>query len=353
MGNDDLRGLSDLYYAINDCLVTLKQLNYTADLQSSDTLRQAVQRLPQRLHTKWAERSLVIRRYEEPSLQHLGRWLQDRLMAQKEAYMPDHQTPRKKKEDPLSVSSHSTTVATRTCRLCSSDHGFWKCPKYKALPPNERAEMVKELKVCTNCFNDGHQVAECTSPISCFESGCGKRHHTTLHEVYAEKDTKPIQQPKKRFRKKKGKAEGADGVGTESKTEDVKVSSHLLLNPAPKVVFLLIVPVSLHIGSITFDTYALLDDGSTGTFITQRVVEELGVTGEPQTCSLGTLTEQPKLMSVSQISLEVSARDGSNRLEIESALVQPAEKFNMPSRPRLEDIRDDDVYTSMLLPLKK
>ena len=99
--------------------------------------------------------------------------------------------------------------------------------------------------------------------------------------------------------------------------------------------------------SSTISTTLLLDDGSTGTFITQRVVEELGVTGEPQTCSLGTLTEQPKLMSVSQISLEVSARDGSNRLEIESALVQPAEKFNMPSRPRLEDIRDDDVYTHL------
>ena len=41
-GNNDLRGLSDLYYAINNCLVTLKQLNYTADLQSSGTLRQAV-----------------------------------------------------------------------------------------------------------------------------------------------------------------------------------------------------------------------------------------------------------------------------------------------------------------------
>ena len=83
IGNDDVRGLSDFYYSINECLVTLKQLNYVADLYSSDTLRQAVERLPPKLLMKWSERSLVIRRSEEPNLIHLGKWLQDRVLALK------------------------------------------------------------------------------------------------------------------------------------------------------------------------------------------------------------------------------------------------------------------------------
>ena len=39
--NDDAKGLSELYYSVNDCLVTLRQLNYNSDLYSSETLRQA------------------------------------------------------------------------------------------------------------------------------------------------------------------------------------------------------------------------------------------------------------------------------------------------------------------------
>lgn len=43
--NDDIKGLAELYYSINDCLVTLGQPNYTSDLYSSDTLAQAVKML--------------------------------------------------------------------------------------------------------------------------------------------------------------------------------------------------------------------------------------------------------------------------------------------------------------------
>ena len=44
--NNDAKGLAKLYYAINSCIITLKQLNYSADLFSSDTLAQAVRKLP-------------------------------------------------------------------------------------------------------------------------------------------------------------------------------------------------------------------------------------------------------------------------------------------------------------------
>ena len=95
VGSDDVKGLTELYYSINDCLVTLRQLNYTADLQSTDTLRQAVARLPLWLLRKWSERCLLIRRYEEPNLFHLCHWLRDRVMASKEPYLPDRAPPKR------------------------------------------------------------------------------------------------------------------------------------------------------------------------------------------------------------------------------------------------------------------
>ena len=83
--NDDNDGLLHFYYTVSDCLVGLRMLNYEADLYSSDTLRRAVQRLPSKLITKWAERSMSIReRGEEPNLLHFEAWLQRCAMVTKE-----------------------------------------------------------------------------------------------------------------------------------------------------------------------------------------------------------------------------------------------------------------------------
>ena len=55
----DPEGLSDFYYTVSECLTTLNQLNYASDLYSTDTLLQAVKRLPQRLVNKWADYGLI------------------------------------------------------------------------------------------------------------------------------------------------------------------------------------------------------------------------------------------------------------------------------------------------------
>ena len=110
--NDDVRGLSELYYSVNDCLVTLQQLRYDSDLHSSETLRQATYRLPSRLMTKWAEHCLSIRRRsEEPNLKHLAKWLQGRVLTQKQTSAFVRKTkpevrqkpPNKTKEDTITL----------------------------------------------------------------------------------------------------------------------------------------------------------------------------------------------------------------------------------------------------------
>ena len=81
----DQAALSEFYFSVNDCLETLKQLNCASDLFSSDTLRQAVKRLPVRMHNKWAEFCLSMRqRGQEPSLVNLENWVLSRVLAQKD-----------------------------------------------------------------------------------------------------------------------------------------------------------------------------------------------------------------------------------------------------------------------------
>ena len=84
--DDDPQALSHFYYDVSECITTLRKLNYASDLFSTETLLQAVKRLPRRLINKWADHRLSLRqRSEEPNLMHLELWLQARVLAQREA----------------------------------------------------------------------------------------------------------------------------------------------------------------------------------------------------------------------------------------------------------------------------
>ena len=78
----------EYYYTISDCIVALSQLNYATDLFSSDILQQVIRRLPPKFHGKWAEFCFTLRRTKEPTLVDFENWLQDRILAFKEVYLP-------------------------------------------------------------------------------------------------------------------------------------------------------------------------------------------------------------------------------------------------------------------------
>ena len=88
--NDDIASLEEFYYQISDCLVTMQMLRYESDLRSTETLRQAVARLPPKMTPRWAEHSLRIRtKAEEPTLIHFAEWLQERILAMTDPSLPE------------------------------------------------------------------------------------------------------------------------------------------------------------------------------------------------------------------------------------------------------------------------
>ena len=141
VANDDIASLEEFYYEISDCLVTLRMLRYESDLRSTQTLRQAVARLPSRMTPKWAEHSLRIRsRYEEPNLIHFADWLQKRILALTDPSIP--QVTKPKKGGGASPRVHATFVnKSLSCQICEEKHTFWKCPSFKKLSPPERYEL--------------------------------------------------------------------------------------------------------------------------------------------------------------------------------------------------------------------
>ena len=131
IGNDDNKTSMEYYYTISDCIVALGQLNYTSDLFSYDILRHMIHRLPPKFHGKWAEFRFTLGRTKEPTLVEFENWLQDRILAFKEAYLPvKHEL---KKNQDTEEKYGGTTLMSNKCILCDNQHRFFKSNKYKSL----------------------------------------------------------------------------------------------------------------------------------------------------------------------------------------------------------------------------
>ena len=74
------------------------------------------------------------------------------------------------------TSTLSTTVQTR-CQLCKGAQASSHC----TLPANEKAAAAIHLKLCLNCLNPGHRVANCTAKGRCAK--CKSKHHTSIHGI--------------------------------------------------------------------------------------------------------------------------------------------------------------------------
>ena len=154
IGNDDNKTFMEYYYTISDCIVELGQLNYTSEFFSSDILRRVIRRLPPKFHCKWAEFCFTLRRTKEPTLVDFENWLQDRILAFKEAYLPvKHELKKNRDTDEKYV---GTTLTSNKCILCDNQHIFFKCNRYKSLDPTDRLNLVKEKNLCFNCLKSGH-----------------------------------------------------------------------------------------------------------------------------------------------------------------------------------------------------
>ena len=313
--NEDLRGLMELSYSINDCMTTLKQLDYESDLNSSDTLRQVVHRLPKYLQWKWGEHSMYVKRTHEPSLIDLEEWLNLRVMARRETNPIEIKMRDEKKKfngavknDPVEElaednSFNGAVTDDVKCVMCKEGHNLWKCKEYLDLDPKAKYDLVRKLQLCFNCLSAEHKIYQCTSKRTCFTKGCKKKHHTSLHDHFAEKgetnnsekdgqnvandsqEKDDEKQEKKKKKKKKGKdafSGHASASQDRTTTDDEDASS----DDGEEEVILQIVPIRLYGRRKKYvDTYGLLDIGSQVTLIREDIASKLKLKGRERRAS--------------------------------------------------------------------
>ena len=327
INNKDQAGLTEFYYTLSDCLVTLRKLNYASDLYSTDILRQACKKLPQYLLHKWADHCLTLRRTCEPNLTHLEAWLQERILASKDSYLPKR-TPedrpptndsrpygQRKQNNDQNIDGDSRkwtgtmsnkqkrSKETNECYICKGEHRVHKCPDFRVLDASQRFEKAKKLKLCYNCLKKDHFTSKCKSKNSCFSADCTERHHTTLHDYFTDEAVK---------QEFSGKTETTESNGA---------------------VYLSVVPVELHgLDSTSITTYALLDSGSQSTLIRADVATKLKLKKRDKKVTISTINDSGSKTKVKETSLRVANRENGNGVTIDHCYIVPKTNFHMPKQ---------------------
>ena len=81
---------------------------------------------------------------------------------------------------PRSVKSHQTNVTMPTCKLCpNQQHTIRNCPKFLQMNVEDRLDFIRRHGLCLNCFSRAHGVKNCNSSHNCYT--CDQRHNTLLH----------------------------------------------------------------------------------------------------------------------------------------------------------------------------
>ena len=154
-------------------------------------------------------------------------------------------------------------VRVTSCAICKGQHKVWTCPDFKRLTVDQRWEKAKVAGLCYRCLAQGHQGQACGTTRVCKTDGCTATHHYLLH------GRKPRTQERPAQGVKEGERTTLTSVATDSPGKQQQIS-------------LRTVPVHVSNGNRKVQVIALLDDGSTSSYVSSAVAAELGVEGPQQ-----------------------------------------------------------------------
>ena len=335
----DEEALSNLYLKMSECYITLKQMEYMADLDAITTLQKIVDKLPEEMVDRWIRKSnQIYERGREPCFDDLTRFVDaeasvaqsrfagKRLTTEASRSRPMGSTPRF--ENKWKISSHNqddkwqlnkdrvinyvenkavSKVEPKVCLVCKEAHQTAQCKKYINLSVSQRWDAMKAGNGCYSCLETGHSVKNCMHRKPCGEQDCQRRHHPSLH-----------------------REPGSDQVQGRSVLNSAREGDNC--------VSLGVVPVIINGPKGMITICALLDSGANTTIIKKNVIERVGIRGIPTEITINTIVGRTS-MKASKCELDVQALDKSDSVHMNGIFAindLPVKVYNreMPNRDR-------------------
>ena len=221
------------------------------------------------------------------------------------------------------------------CLLCHSVHPLYACGVFKKKSINQRLAFVAHNKLCCVCFSKEHATVNCPADICCKK--CSLSHSTYIHvdDVIINKDVDvdvntvtPVDIPT-----------NSSGTILASNSADHMLSSDYTFMPTVSVVI-----------NKSYKTHALLDSGSTNSFITSDAVKCLALSGKTviyrhSTVNTPCMTTSTKVVNFILYSLDgTESLSMSNVFVVEEVLYTYSHCRDLSIYPHLSDISISPVH---------
>ena len=217
------------------------------------------------------------------------------------------------------VPSSSSKEPYKYCLFCNGAHSLDSCYLINKKSHQDKLEFLKRKGVCFGCLETGHISKGCQKRLTC--KVCSLKHPTTLHITNREANAY------------KEKTITSALVEIENGWNDIGAGASEFIMP--------VVPVKIKNkkGNKVIETYAFLDPGSTDTFCTEALLQQLQMTGRTTDILLRTMNKQQVVKTSVACGLEISGLESGKFFELPDAYTRkeiPVKKESIPSEMDVE-----------------
>lgn len=306
---DKLETLVDYAMEVNSINATIESAQLHYHLSNPTLIQELVEKLPTHTKIDWAKYKAT---QSHITLKKLAEWLYNLAEIVCTVTVPNTSRPDEKKtkrgtervnvhqiEQVVKKSSKASTSSDNTssgnvrqCKICDR-----KCPDpsecstYKSFDVKQRWEAVTSKKLCRKCLRSHNGFCRLTK--ECGINGCTFKHHPTLHNEQKSDSSK---------------------LKPESTLNETSatVSNNFHNVSIPDVLFR-IIPVALFNKDEKVETFAYIDEGSTGTLIEEALTNELKAIGCPERLCLQWTNNVHRIEeNSSRIDIAISGRQNFN-----------------------------------------
>ncbi|XP_016523109.1 uncharacterized protein LOC107835283, partial [Poecilia formosa] len=356
---EDGHALQSFALFLTGCSNTMMDISYLEDLDNTANIKSLANKLPYKLKESWRKAACDLQERTKKRakfkdfvnflnqqvkylLHPLYGNLKDTTITSKEPTKPKQYMesfkPKKvftttvvpqKTEDNNQESSKTppTTAETTTkpCIYCSGEHhNLTVCKKFKSKLHKDKIEFLRSKGLCFACLKQGDTSSSCKQKLKCQE--CSRCHPTSLHITTKGAKEEPVKESCEQQSVTTAFVQTAETCGVTGAGRDDCVLS--------------IIPVCVKAqkGTKTVTTYAFLDPGSSASFATESLINQLNMNGRNINISLRTMGNESVVNTCIVTGLEVSNLDTNQFVELSEVYSQKEIPVTKDNIPRQEDI---------------
>ena len=279
---DDGQGLRTLSHFLTKCTNAMQNITHMNVLNHPTNMQTIVLKLPLYLQNKWRD---TVGRLRNRSIDRSVTFHDLAQFVKNEASSVNGPVFSKEALGQRKPKPNATVFATNVpwnaiqCYMCKQDHDIEQCKEFLAMTLSARRMYLQQNRRCFACFGHNHLSKDCRKKRQC--KTCGRKHATSLHDPNFGRIINNTQES----------ATSSEPNSSADITVETSSSAMVQSGDSSSILLQPIVPVKVRqAGSnrVT-DTYALLDNGSTGCFIIEDLRDQLKAKHEDSMLKLQTL----------------------------------------------------------------